>query len=164
MQTTELIDRLESALEDEAQTRGLELVGVEQSGGRHKPIIRVLIDRQGGIDIDTIAQANGWVSEILDAEPGLSGPYVLEVSSPGIDRPLRKPADFERFVGQTAKVKTRTHEGRLSYTGTIVNTTPAGIVLRTDTGEEFSIAFDDIAKARLKGEIDFGTGRSAQTR
>ncbi len=163
MPTTELVERLERALDAEAHNHGLELVAVEQSGGRHQPVIRVLIDREGGIDIDSIAQANRWISEIVDAEALLSGPYVLEVSSPGIDRPLRTPQDFGRFVDETATVKTRTHTGRATYTGRIVRADSAEIVLESDDGEHH-IAYDDIAKARLKGAIDFGTGRSAENR
>ena len=164
MPASELTDRLERALETEAKSHGLELVAVEQTGGRRQPIIRVLLDREGGIDIDTIAQSNRWVSEIVDAEPALRSQYVLEVSSPGIDRPLRKPADFERFTGEMATVKTRTHDGRATFTGRIVSSDPSGIVLETDDGEH-RFAYDDIAKARLKGIVDFGSQeRSAQTR
>jgi len=97
----------------------------------------------------------------LDAEEEIPEPYVLEVSSPGVDRPLRKPREFERFIGETATVKTRTHSGRATYTGRIARADTAGIVLESEDGEHV-IAYDDMAKARLKGAIDFGTGRSAQ--
>lgn len=163
MNATELVERLEHALDAEATRHGLELVAVEQTGGRRQPVIRVLLDREGGIDIDTIAEANRWVSDVLDGEEGLAGPYVLEVSSPGIDRPLRKPHDFERFIGETATVKTRTEQGRATYTGRIADAEPTGILLEADDGEH-RIAYDEIAKARLKGAIDFGSGRSAQNR
>ena len=163
MNATELIDRLERALDVEATNHGLELVAVEQTGGRRQPIIRVLLDREGGIDIDTIAESNRWVSEIIDAESGPVGPYVLEVSSPGIDRPLRKQADFEKFAGENATIKTRTAEGRATFTGRIVSADAAGVLIATDDGEH-RIAYDDMAKARLKGVVDFGSGRSAQNR
>ena len=163
MPVTELVKKLEGALEAEAAKHGLELVAVEQTGGRHQPVIRVLLDREGGIDIDTIAESNRWVSDVLDAEADLQGPYVLEVSSPGIDRPLRKRADFERFAGEKATVKTRTAEGRATYTGLITSADAAGIVLETDEGPH-RIAYDDIARARLQGRVDFGSGRSAQSR
>jgi len=163
MPATELVGKLERALEAEAAKHGLELVAVEQAGGRHQPVIRVLIDREGGIDIDAIAESNSWISEVLDSETGLPGPYVLEVSSPGIDRPLKKPADFERFAGETATVKTRTSGGRATYTGRIAGVESDGIVLETEDGEH-RVAYDNIAKARLKGRVDFGSGRSAQNR
>ncbi len=163
MPATELIDRLERALDAEAISHGLELVAVEQAGGRRQPVIRVLLDREGGIDIDTIVESNSWVSEIIDADEELTGPYVLEVSSPGIDRPLRKPADFERFVGETATVKTRTVGGRATFTGRIASADDRGIVLETDDGEH-RIAYDDMSKARLKRIVDFGSGRRAQNR
>lgn len=163
MPARELTERLERALDAEAKSHGLELVAVEQTGGRRQPVIRVLLDRENGIDIDTIAESNRWVSEIVDAEPGVTGPYVLEVSSPGIDRPLRGRADFERFNGETATVKMRTALGRAVFTGRIAGANATGVVLESDDGEH-RIEYDDIAKARLRGAVDFGSGRSAQNR
>lgn len=153
---TELAARIEALLESSAAEHGLELVAVEQAGGRKTPVIRVLLDREGGIDIEELARANQWISAVLDEAEPIHGPYTLEVSSPGIDRPLRRPEDFERFAGQTATVKTRSREGRGAWTGTIVGMEGGDIVLDVD-GEEVRIAFDDMTKARLKGEVDFGS-------
>ena len=163
MPTTDLATRLEKALEPAAAEHGLELVAVEQTGGRRSPIIRVLLDRENGIDIDTIAAANAWISPILDADESLNTTYTLEVSSPGIDRPLKRPADFERFAGETATVKVRTESGRTAYTGQILSADDTGIVLSTE-GEEHRIPYDRILKARLKGVVDLATGRSEKTR
>jgi ribosome maturation factor RimP len=163
MAATELAARLETVLESAAADHGLELVAVEQAGGRHQPVIRVYLDRDGGIDIDTIAESNRWISAVLDADEHLRGPYVLEVSSPGIDRPLTKPAHFARFEGESATVKVRTAEGRATFTGRISSATEHGITLLADDGEH-AISYDDILKARLKGAVDFGTERSAQKR
>jgi ribosome maturation factor RimP len=163
MPETDLSTRLETTLDPVVREHGLELVAVEQAGGRREPIIRVLLDCENGIDIDTIAGANRWISEILDLDEGLNGPYVLEVSSPGIDRPLSKPADFVRFTGETATVKTRTETGRATLTGQIASADETGIALVVD-GEEHRISYDQIVKARLKGVVDFATGRSDKTR
>jgi ribosome maturation factor RimP len=159
MPETNLSTRLEMTLEPVVREHGLELVAVEQAGGRREPVIRVLLDCENGIDIDTIATANRWISEILDLDEGLTGPYVLEVSSPGIDRPLHKPADFARFIGESATVKTRTESGRATLTGQIASADETGITLVAD-GEEHRISYDHIVKARLKGAVDFATGRS----
>lgn len=157
MATTDLVHKLESLLEPQAQAHGLEFVAVEMAGGRRAPVIRVLLDREGGIDIDVLTSANRWISETLEEHEPVSGPYTLEVSSPGIDRPLRKLADFDRFAGENVHIKTHVKSGRSAWTGTIVRTQGETVVINAD-GQEVSIPFADIDKARLKGVIDFGKG------
>jgi len=154
VQTKKLAERLESLLEPEALRHGFELVAVEQAGGRGTPVIRVLLDRETGIDLEALATANRWVTELLDADPALVGPYTLEVSSPGLDRPLRRPRDFERYVGEVATIKTRPREGRSAYTGRITAADGDSVTLDVD-GHDYTIAYDDITKARLKGVVDF---------
>ena len=85
---------------------GLELVDVTfgREGGRR--ILRVTVDRDGGVDLDTISQLSGQVSRRLDLEGFEPGPYALEVTTPGIERPLRRPQDFRRAVGERVRVKT----------------------------------------------------------
>jgi len=158
MQTTELLARLTKALEPEATAHGFELVAIEQSGGRGTPILRVLLDREEGLDLDAVAAANAWVSEILDAQEPFEHPYTLEVSSPGIDRPLTKRDDFTRFAGQTLNLKVVSDEKRKSWTGELVGVEGDNIVLLVD-GERVSLPYDSIQKARLKGVVDFGNRR-----
>ncbi len=158
MAVGDLARRVEELLEPEAERNGFELVAVEQAGGRHVPVIRVLLDREGGINLDDLTVANRWISAILDESEVVSGPYTLEVSSPGIDRPLRKLGDFERFAGEMATLKTRAGQhGRTSWTGRIERVEDDNVVLDVD-GEPVSIPFNDILKARLKGVVDFGKG------
>ena len=85
---------------------GLELVDVTfgREGGRR--ILRVTVDRDGGVDLETISQLSGKVSRRLDLEGFEPGPYALEVTTPGIERPLRRPQDFRRAVGRRVLVKT----------------------------------------------------------
>ncbi|MDZ4169385.1 MAG: ribosome maturation factor RimP [Coriobacteriia bacterium] len=155
----DLSAKLTILLEPIAHDHGFELVAVEQAGGRHTPVIRVLLDREGGVDIDAICAANTWVSEALDEADPISGPYTLEVSTPGVDRPLTKLEDYERFTGQTAKVKTRPDASvRGAWTGTIVGREGESILLDVD-GDSVTVPFDDIAKARLKGAVSFDRGR-----
>ncbi len=155
MQKTELIDRLTEALEPEAAARGLELVAIEQVGGRGMPVLRVLLDSDQGIDIDAIASANAWVSAIIDEAEPFSHPYTLEVSSPGIDRPLTKRGDFTRFIGQTVTIKAKGYEKRTSWTGELLGMEGDDVILTAD-GRRVAIAYDTISKARLKGVVDFG--------
>ncbi len=154
----DLARRVEELLEPGAQSHGFELVAVEQAGGRHVPVIRVLLDREGGVTIDDLTAANDWISAALDESDVVPGSYTLEVSSPGVDRPLRKLADFERFAGETATVKTRAGKtGRTTWTGRIEHIEGESVVLDVD-GETVAIPFNEILKARLKGVVDFGKG------
>lgn len=154
----DLLVRLELLLAPRAATHGFELVAVEVAGGQGSPIVRVYLDRDGGIDLDAICSANEWISAALDETDPFNGSYTLEVSSPGIDRPLRKLEDFRRFTGSTVTLKTRAIEGRTRFTGQITEVEGDTIVL---DAEETSvrIAFAEIVKANLKGDVDFGQGK-----
>jgi ribosome maturation factor RimP len=131
------------------EAAGLELwdVSFEKEAGRM--VLRVVVDRDGGVDLDTISSTSERVSRRLDLEEfSPDRPYSLEVSSPGLERPLRKPRHFERSVGQTVKVKTavplgggRTHEGAL------VSADSEAIVIASDGGE-LRVPYADIASAR----------------
>lgn len=127
---------------------GLELVEVafrRESGQR---ILRVVVDREGGVDVDTIAELAEHVSRRLDVEGFAPGPYALEVSSPGIERPLKRPLDFERRVGDMVKVKTTTPvAGRTSLRGELVSADDDGIVVAAG-GEEVRVRHAEIASAR----------------
>jgi ribosome maturation factor RimP len=156
MEDASLAEQLELLIEPVASQHGLELVAVETVGSSGNPIVRVFLDREGGIGLDVIAKASTWVSETLEAADPIDGKYTLEVSSPGIDRPLRKLEDYERFMGQTAVLKTRPIEGRSSFTGRIVGVAGETIEIDVD-GDPVAIPVNVIKKAHLKGEVDFGT-------
>lgn len=160
MAVTDIAKRLIELLEPVAESHGYELVAVEQAGGRKSPIIRVMLDREGGIDLEAVCEANEWVSEVLDNADPISGPYTLEVSSPGVDRPLRKFSDFERFSGQTCTIKAHVtgEPGRGAWTGTLIGTDADDVLLDMD-GETVRIPFSDITKARLKGVVSFNKER-----
>ena len=158
MQTTHVIERLTEALAPEAEAHGLELVAVEQTGGRGMPVIRVLLDCEEGIGLDTVAGANEWVSAVVEAQDPFTHPYTLEVSSPGIDRPLTKRADFSRFVGETVTLKVEAAEKRKSWTGTLDGMDGDDVMLHVDD-ECVAVPYQTIQKARLRGVVDFGKGR-----
>lgn len=151
--------RITALLESEAHRRGTEIVAVEVIGGHGHPTVRVYLDRPGGIDIDAIAEANRWIDAVLEADEPFKGAYTLEVSSPGIERPLVKLTDFERFAGQPASVRLdEPLGGRAKFFGTIDGVDGETILLTSDD-ETFRLPFGHIAKARLKPEIDFGNTR-----
>jgi len=136
------------------ESMGYELVGVEFSGGSGHGTLRVYIDRDSGVSIDDCAAISHQVSGILDVEEPIKQAYDLEISSPGIDRPLFKLADFERFAGRTAKVRlTAGLDGRKNFRGRLQGVTDARQVIIEVDGETFDLPYADIAKANLVGEI-----------
>jgi len=158
---TDLVARLTALLEPEAAAHDLELVAVEQVGGKGTPVIRVLLDRDGGVDLEVIAIASRWVSDFLDEKNPINGPFTLEVSSPGVDRPLIKRVDFDRFAGSTVNLRAMANDKRKSWTGVLVGMQADDVVLDVD-GEHVHVPFETIQKARLKGVVDFGRERGAE--
>ena len=132
---------------------GFELVEVvfRREGGRQ--ILRVTVDRED-MDLDAISELSEKVSRRLDLEDFGRGRYELEVSSPGIERPLRTPAQFRRFVGAQVKVKTAEPvEGARVHTGTLVAADDATVVVEVD-GVERIVALDDVTSARTVVDWD----------
>lgn len=153
--TASLAEQVELLLAPVAERNGYDLVAVETAGGQKQPIVRVFLDRDGGIDLAAVCAANAWVSAELDTMPGLEGSYTLEVSSPGVDRPLRTLTDFERYAGETAKLKTRPVDGRSAFTGTLEGVDGEEILINVD-GMTARVPHEAIKKARLKADVDFG--------
>ena len=161
MTKNDLVARFTELLEPHAQEQGFELVAVELAGGRSAPVIRVLLDREKGLTLDEVASANYWITQVLDEEDPIASPYTLEVSSPGVDRPLVKRHDFVRFVGSTANLKVQVEEKRKSWTGVLAGMDADDVLIDVDD-ERVRVPFDTILKARLKGVVDFGKGRGAE--
>lgn len=158
MTKVDLATQLTELLEPETSARGFELVAVEVVGGRGTPVIRVLLERNEDTDLDAIGSASRWVSDFLDEADPIGGHYVLEVSSPGIDRPLVKRSDFERFAGETVRMKVLREEKRASVNGVLVGIEGDDVIVEVD-GERVVVPYETIQKARLKGVVDFGNER-----
>ncbi len=136
------------------ESMGYELVGVEFVGGGGHGTLRVYIDRDEGVSIDDCASISHQISGILDVEEPIKQAYDLEISSPGIDRPLFKLADFERYVGSTAKIKMAVGvDGRKNFKGRLQGVADAKMVEIEVDGEVFSLPYADIARANLVGEL-----------
>ena len=147
--------RLLEALEPHAAETGIEIVTVEIVGARKAPTICVYIDTPHGVTFDDIAKAQVWIDEMLDRIDPFPGAYTVQVSSPGIDRPLRTKAHFERFAGEEAVVKsTQPVDGRSTWTGTLKGMQDDTVLIEVD-GQEYGIPFDMIKRANVKGTIDF---------
>ena len=132
---------------------GLELVDVvfrRESGHR---VLRVVVDREGGVDLDTISELSEKVSRRLDLEGFASGPYALEVSSPGIERPLRRPREFQRRVGDRLRVRTATGSSGSTIEGELVSADDEAIVIAAPGGER-RVPYVEIASARTVADWD----------
>jgi ribosome maturation factor RimP len=141
---------------------GLELVDVAFRRESGRRVLRVVVDREGGVDVDTIAELAEKVSRRLDVEGFAPGPYALEVSSPGIERSLKMPRDFARRVGDNVKVKTTTPiEGRTNITGELVSADDDGIAVAA-AGGELRVRYADIASARTVVDWDAELKRSTR--
>ena len=139
-----------------------ELVWVEVSKGGKRTVVRVFIDKDGGITIDDIAKASKLIGTYLDVEMPLLGNYVLEVSSPGLDRPLMRPEHFEKQLGE--KISVHLHdalEGRRNFKGILRTVSKTGITLLVEE-EVFEFSFEDIDKARVVPDIRIGSGHVGQ--
>jgi ribosome maturation factor RimP len=128
---------------------GLDLVDVTFGRESGRRILRITVDRDGGVDLETISTLSGKVSRRLDLEGFEPGPYALEVSTPGIERPLRRPQDFRRAVGQRVRVKTDEGvlEGELRAAG------DHEIRIAADGGE-LRVTLDEVAAAKTVVDWD----------
>ena len=143
------------ALEPQAQQEGIEVVAVEVVGAKKSPTIRVYIDTPEGVSFDELSQAQSWIDGIVEQLDPFPGAYVLEVSSPGIDRPLRTLEHFERFAGEQAVVKLASPlDGRATFTGALAGVRN-GLVLMECDGAAFELPYDQVKRAHLKGTVDF---------
>jgi ribosome maturation factor RimP len=141
------VDELRAAIGPVVGALGLELVDLDLAGGGRARTLRVTIDRDGGVDLDAITAATQAISPVLDAT-GPTGPYALEVSSPGLERPLREPRHFHRAVGATVSIKARGPDGAVTRRrGVLVEAGEQTITVDFD-GEREQLAYDDVTQAR----------------
>jgi ribosome maturation factor RimP len=139
---------LEQVVRPVVEAAGLELVEVAFGREQGRRVLRVTVDREGGVDLDSITEASERISRRLDVEEFDPGPYQLEVSSPGVERPLRSSADFARSVGERVRVRTTAPvEGSRTHAGTVTAAGDHEVTIATDHGER-TIGYEDIASAR----------------
>ncbi len=142
-------DRLIKLLEPAIENLGYELADLELKTGGADGLVRIFIDKAEGIGIEDCEAVSRQVSTILDVEDAVQGNYALEVSSPGLDRTLTKPAHFKRFTGQDVRVKLRFPlSGRRNYRGALKSADDEKIEVEVD-GESHSLPIATIESARL---------------
>ncbi len=150
-------ERLVSELTPHLLQMGLDLEAVEVTPAGRRRILRIAVDKDGGVTMDDVAEATKEVSRFLDASDTMGEqPYTLEVTSPGVDRPLTLPRHWRRNGGRLVKVATR--DGRTSV-GRIVSADEAHATLEVD-GAQQTVGLDDVATARI--QIEFNRPRDTE--
>ena len=150
-----LVDsRLVALLEPSIEELGYELVGLEMVNDS-VAILRIYIDADDGITVDDCAYVSRQVGALMDVEDPIHGNYTLEVSSPGIDRPMFKAEDYERFKGSRIRVQMsipRPEDGRRRFVGVLEGLRGTDVLVNED-GEQHVLALNGIARAKLIGEL-----------
>ena len=135
-----------------AETQGLEIIDIElrREGSRSGRVLRLYLDKDGGPNMDDLSQVSRELSALLDVHDVVEGVYTLEVSSPGINRPLKLPEHFKRFLGKTVRVRTRELvQGRRSFLGPLLDVSADKIAVNQD-GARFEIPFAVIEKSNYE--------------
>jgi ribosome maturation factor RimP len=147
--------RVESVAERVAADNGFELVHVELAGPERNPVVRVFIDKPGGITHEDCAAMSLHLGTVLDVEDFIEPSYTLEVSSPGLERGLYKKADYERFAGQAAKMKSRVAiNGQRNFAGKILGLEGDDVLFEDKTNGQVRVPFDAVAKANLEIDVE----------
>ena len=134
---------------------GMELVDIDYRREIRGTVLRFYLDREGGVSLDDLAPMSRRLGDLLDVHDTVPGSYTLEVSSPGINRRLRRPDHFRRYVGKKVRVRTiQPIEGRRSFAGPLLAVEGSGVVVGLDGSAQF-IRFEDIAQANY--EHDFAS-------
>ena len=154
--STAVAERVQQLIEPVVVARGLELVDVEYNGGR----LVVTLDSDGGVGTDDLADASRTISRVLDTEDPVPSRYTLEVSSPGLERSLRRPAHFQRAIGATVRIKTRPDvDGERRLDGQIISADDVAVTVETADSTTRTLAYGQIARARTVFEWGPGSSR-----
>lgn len=144
-----LRERLMALAEPLLGQLGYELVDLDYVPGRARSLLRLFIDKPGGVGLDDCERVSHELSALLDVEDPIPTAYTLEVSSPGLDRVLRTPAHFARFIGDRIWMELKVaREGRRRYTGQLVASDGQAVELNVD-GAMVRVPFEEISRARL---------------
>jgi ribosome maturation factor RimP len=159
MAQTNVVTRVTEIAEKLAESFGMELVDVEYRKEGRAAVLRLFLDREGGVTLDDCAKVSRELSEILDVEGFIQEDYTLEVSSPGLNRPLKKAADYGRYLGRLVRVRTfelfpdDAGNPRKTFTGKLLGLEEGVVRLQLTEGQTAGIPLDKVAKANLEFEF-----------
>ncbi len=154
MQRDSIAERIDKIATEAAKQNGVEFVHSEIVGSKRNMTVRIYIDKPEGVTIEDCSTVSRSIEAVIDAEDFIPSSYVLEVSSLGLDRPLFSLADFEKFAGKKAKVKTgEAINGQANFNGRIVSVEDGEIVFEDKTNGPVRIPYKDVLKANLKVDL-----------
>lgn len=147
------LTRIWQMAEPLAAQEGMEVIDIElkHEGSRGGKVLRVYLDKEGGPVMEDLSKVSRSLSDLLDEhEDIVEGSYSLEVSSPGVNRPLKRPEHFARYIGKKVRVRTwEPMQGRRAFVGQLLEVTPDGIALNQD-GVRWEIAYSSIEKSNYE--------------
>ena len=147
--------RVETILGPLLDAEGFSLVDVEYKRERGGWVLRVFIDKEGGVTLDDCARVSREFGQLLDVEDIIPTSYQLEVSSPGLDRPLKKEEDFVKYSGRKVRIKTKEQvSGRRNFKGALLGCTEGKVMVKVEGSGVFTIPFSAILKANLEIELN----------
>lgn len=150
----DLFERLAALAQPILEEEGLELVELDFRRGSNRSLLRLFIDKPGGVTLDDCSVVSTQLGDLLDVEDLIPHRYTLEVSSPGANRPLKRPEDYERFLGRLVQITTREPvEGQRGFTGRLVAFAKGKVSLDVPSKGEITVGLDQIERARLEIEI-----------
>jgi ribosome maturation factor RimP len=156
------LDRIRPLVGGVVEFAGMELVQLEMRHEAGGLVLRLYIDKDGGVTLDDCARISRLVSTQLDVDDPIPGRYTLEVSSPGLDRPLTSERDFQRFAGKDITVSTiAPMDGRRNFRGRLIGLVGSSVRLLLEDDREIDIPQDQIAKARIVASFDSSGSRLA---
>ena len=147
-------EEAQAVVEPILEKEGFELVDLEYHHEKTGWVLRLYADKEGGINIDDCARISKWVGDVLQVKDTIPGAYTLEVSSPGLDRPLKKEKDFMRAIKKTIRVQTsQPVDGRKNFRGTLRAVEGDFIILDCGESALYRIPLNQVAQARLNIEL-----------
>lgn len=145
---------IRTIIEPVINAMGIELDYIELNRMRRKALLRVFIEKEEGISINDCERVSREIEAVLDVEDPIPYSYILEVSSPGLDRPLKNVKDFKKYTGRTVRIVTHDPvDGQTFFIGNLVEAGDAEIVVLLPNKRKISVAYENISRARLEVEI-----------
>lgn len=151
----DVVKEIEQKITPLAEAEHMEVVDVQYVAEHGKKVLRVFLDKEGGIRIADCENMSAKIAALIEQENMLPDSYVLEVSSPGLDRVLKKEKDFVRFIGHKAKITVYAPiDGQRNFSGKILEAGKGSVTIDDVTGRKVSLSLDIIARARLEPELE----------
>lgn len=152
-----IVEQVWKIAEPVVMHHGLEIVDIEYRRESHATVLRFFLGREDdGVTLDELAPMSRYLGDVLDVHDVVPAAYVLEVSSPGINRRLRQPKHFRRYIGKRVRIRTVTPQAnRRNFLGALEAVEEGGVVVGADGDKQF-IPFDNIARANYEHEFDGG--------